>query len=196
MIPVNLYYMTLLKEIRACTLCSDVLPLPPRPILQFGRSSSLLIVGQAPGFAAHESGRPWNDASGERLRQWIEITHDHFYDPARVAIVPMGFCYPGRGKNGDLPPRPECSIRWMDTILSELKNIQMTVIIGSYAASYFCGKDDLSTHIMEHAFNLSSMIVLPHPSPRNNIWLAKNPWFVRDCLPAIRKKFWRKVSHT
>jgi uracil-DNA glycosylase len=180
--------MKILKEIRACSLCNDVLPFSPRPIIQMSHQSQLLLVGQAPGIAAHESGKPWNDASGIRLREWLNLSEEYFYDPRHVAIVPMGFCYPGKGKSGDLPPRPECRARWMDTVLTELHEIKFTILIGSHAAKYFCDTKDFATLINEFSFNNSSMIVLPHPSPRNNIWLAKNQWFEKKCLPAIRKK--------
>lgn len=188
--------MHFLKEIRACTLCADVLPLSPRPILQFSKTSSLLIVGQAPGALAHETGIPWNDASGERLRRWLGMSDEYFYDPAKVAIVPMGFCYPGRGKSGDRPPRPECRVRWMDSILCHLTEVKFTIVIGSHAASYFCGTENLTEYIKQYSFNSSPMIVLPHPSPRNNIWLSKNLWFESECLPAINSKLCRKVSIT
>lgn len=186
--------MQILKEIRACTLCADVLPRSPKPILQFSKTSSLLIVGQAPGVVAHETGIPWNDASGERLRNWLNVSRESFYDASKVAIVPVGFCYPGRGKSGDLPPRPECRVRWMDSILCHLTEIQFTVVIGAYAASYFCGKGNLSEYIKEFSLNASPMVVLPHPSPRNNIWLSKNEWFEQESLPAIKSKLCRKVS--
>lgn len=186
--------MKLLKEIRACSLCEDVLPFAPKPILQFSKKSSLLIVGQAPGLAAHNTEKPWNDKSGIRLRHWICIKDEDFYNPSKTAIVPMGFCYPGRGTGGDNPPRPECSVRWMDIILNHLSKVKVKIIIGSYAASYFCHDKNLQNNIKHHAYNDSDMIVLPHPSPRNNIWLKKNPWFEIECLPAIRTKLAAK-SH-
>lgn len=178
----------LLREIRSCTLCEGALPLSPKPILQFHHKARVLLVGQAPGIRAHESGKPWNDASGDRLRSWLSMDASVFYDPKSLSIVPMGFCYPGRGKTGDLPPRKECSVRWMDSILAHLKNLEHIVLVGSYSTNYFLGPGDLTQKIKEHAWGTSEYIVLPHPSPRNNIWLSKNPWFENEALPQIRQK--------
>lgn len=178
----------LIREIRSCTFCERELPLEPRPILQFHRSSRMLLVGQAPGIKAHDSRKPWNDASGERLREWLNLSHDQFYDPKFLSIVPMGFCYPGRGQSGDLPPRKECSALWMDSILSHLKKLEHIIVVGSYSANYFLGPGDLTAKIHEHAQNDSPYIVLPHPSPRNNIWLKKNEWFEHESLKLIRLK--------
>lgn len=180
--------MKLLKEIRSCNICQDALPLIAKPILQFSRQSKMILIGQAPGIKAHETNRPWNDASGIRLREWLEIEESDFYCAKTLAIVPMGFCYPGRGTSGDNPPRPECSVRWMDTILFHLKDVKLKILVGSYATSYFLGKGDLTSKIREHSQNDSSYIVLPHPSPRNNVWLSKNSWFLEDALPLIRLK--------
>lgn len=186
--------MKLLDEIRSCRICEDVLPCPPRPILQFSSQSKILLIGQAPGIMAHESRRPWNDKSGVRLREWLQIPEDVFYDPYQLAIVPMGFCYPGRGKSGDNPPRPECKVRWLDLILCQLKEIRLTVLVGSYAVEHFLGKGELSSHIKEHANHDSPYLVLPHPSPRNNIWLARNRWFEQTLLPSIREKTMRSLG--
>lgn len=180
--------MKLLKEIKNCNICADVLPLGPRPVLQFSKYSPVLLVGQAPGLKVHETGRPWNDASGVRLRQWLQMSEDEFYSTKNLAIVPMGFCYPGRGASGDNPPRPECSTRWMDIILSYLDQIQLTILVGSYSTEYFLGPGKLTDKIREYARNDLPYIVLPHPSPRNNIWLAKNQWFEKDDLLLIRQK--------
>lgn len=128
------------------------------------------------------------------MRQWLKLTEQQFYDAKEVAIVPMGFCYPGRGKSGDKPPRPECSARWMDTVLHYLKHVEFKIIVGGHAAKYFCGKEKLEIYIREYSHNSADMIVLPHPSPRNNIWLAKNLWFKNECLPALSDKLCRKVS--
>lgn len=186
--------MRLLNDIKSCTLCADVLPLGPKPILQFSRKSEILIVGQAPGVQAHESGIPWNDASGRRLRDWLQLPEQIFYDPKKTAIVPMGFCYPGKGSSGDLPPRPECRTLWLDTIVSSLHHIKIKIVIGNYAASYFCEKKNLSDLINNYATGTEPLIVLPHPSPRNNIWLAKNKWFEAKALPLIREKMSRAVT--
>jgi uracil-DNA glycosylase len=179
----------LLQEIQRCQICADGLPFLPRPILQFHTHARYLIVGQAPGIKAHESGIPWSDASGIRLREWLQIRDINFYNPKLFSILPMSFCYPGKGKSGDLPPRRECSIRWMDSLLTELTHLKRIILVGNYAANYFLGDSDLTTKIKDHARNSSPFIVLPHPSPRNNIWLAKNAWFEQVSLSHIRKKF-------
>lgn len=186
--------MTLLEEIKSCQLCTDVLPLSPRPILQFSRHSKILIVGQAPGLKAHDSNIPWNDASGIRLREWLGISPEMFYDSKKVAIVPVGFCYPGRGKSGDLPPRPECRARWMDVIFDYLENVELKILIGTYATNAILGKGDLNSRIADYAVSNTPYVVLPHPSPRNNIWLAKNSWFEQDALYSIRKKVRNKCK--
>lgn len=183
--------MKLLTKIRSCNLCREELPLNPKPILQFSRSSKIMLIGQAPGILAHETNRPWNDASGIRLRTWLQISKQDFYQASNFAIVPMGFCYPGRGKSGDNPPRPECQVRWMDTILCHLKEVRLKILVGSYATEYFLGPGKLSEKIKEHATIDSPFVVLPHPSPRNNIWLAKNKWFEQDHLNLIRLKISR-----
>lgn len=185
--------MKLADEIRNCSICADALPLPPRPIIQLSKHAKILIVGQAPGIKAHETQKPWNDASGERLRKWLMIDESSFYDRKKIAIVPMGFCYPGRASSGDLPPRPECRIRWMDTILCYLKEVQLTILVGSYAAEYFLGSGNLTDKIKDFALNEGSYVVLPHPSPRNNIWLSKNLWFEEKSIHLIREKI-KKLS--
>ena len=180
---------TLLDTILACTLCKRHLPFSPKPILNFSASSKILIVGQAPGTKAHESATPWNDASGERLRQWLGVDKNQFYNLKLFAIVPMGFCYPGRGKSGDLPPRPECSEKWMQSILSHLKKIEITILIGAYAQSYFLKttSGDLTSTVKDWKKFSPHFFPLPHPSPRNNIWLAKNLWFEKDLVPVLKK---------
>ncbi len=184
--------MDLKKEISACDLCRNELPFAPRPILQFHSASELLLVGQAPGLRAHESGIPWNDASGIRLREWLCVSEKDFYNPKKISIVPMGFCYPGKNKSGDLPPRKECQIRWMDSILSELKLVKKIILVGNHATTYFLGPGKLASQIREHANNDSPFVVLPHPSPRNFIWLNQNPWFEKEALMRIRNKLYRK----
>jgi uracil-DNA glycosylase len=179
---------SLIKEIRACTNCAVDLPLGPRPIVSFSRNSKILLVGQAPGTRVHETGIPWNDPSGERLRNWLDVSNEQFYDPDKIAIVPMGFCYPGRGKSGDNPPRPECAPLWMERIRSSLPNIEMTVLIGQYALNYFLGakkKRTLTETVKSWREYFPEFVVLPHPSPRNNIWLKKNQWFERELVPEI-----------
>lgn len=179
--------MNLLKEINSCSLCADNLPLKPKPILQFNPKAKVLIVGQAPGIKAHESGIPWNDASGIRLREWLGLRSEDFYNPEFVAIIPMGFCYPGKGASGDLPPRMECSARWMDQLLSRLVNVQTIILVGQHSTVYFTGKGSMEKKIREY-LEQQTFIVLPHPSPRNNIWLAKNKWFESEALPKIKKR--------
>jgi uracil-DNA glycosylase len=180
--------MKLLTEIKSCNLCQEDLPCVAKPVLQFHRNSQVLITGQAPGLMAHNSGIPWNDASGVRLRSWLKIDEQVFYNTQKISIVPIGFCYPGRGKSGDLPPRKECSIRWLDSILCHLTNLKILILVGQYATNYYLGNGPLASKIRQHAINDSSFLVLPHPSPRNNIWLKKNSWFEEEYLELIRKK--------
>lgn len=179
--------MKLLQEIRECRLCLNELPLVPRPILQFSQSSRIIIIGQAPGLLAHNSGKPWNDKSGERLKDWLGIGSETFYDANLISIVPMGFCYPGKGKSGDLPPRKECRIRWLDTILAELHSLELFILVGGYAVEYFLGNEGLKSHIRNNNFQ-GRFLALAHPSPRNNIWLAKNPWYEEEIIPRVKKR--------
>ena len=180
---------SLLLKIRACDLCKKNLPAKPKPILSFSKNSRIMIVGQAPGTRAHDSGKPWNDASGVRLREWLGVTDVQFYDDSLFAIVPMGFCYPGKGKSGDLPPRPECSATWMDAVLNHLKKIELKILIGAYSQSYFLQtkSGDLTETVKSWKSFAPEQFPLPHPSPRNNIWLAKNPWFEKNLVPDLRK---------
>ncbi|MDH3529347.1 MAG: uracil-DNA glycosylase family protein [Acidobacteriota bacterium] len=178
----------LLAEIRSCTNCAEGLPLGPRPIVSFAASSRVLLVGQAPGTKVHETGIPWNDPSGDRLREWLGVTRDEFYDTNNFAIAPMGFCYPGRGKSGDNPPRPECAPLWMDQITASLQDIRMTILIGQYALNYFLGKrrkKTLTETVRNWREYFPEFVVLPHPSPRNNIWLKKNEWFEDELVPEL-----------
>lgn len=178
----------LLDKIHQCRLCAASLPLAPTPILQFSSSAQIIIIGQAPGIHAHQSQKPWNDASGVRLREWLGISDQTFYNPKEVAIVPMGFCYPGTGKTGDLPPRPECAKTWHAQIHSQLPNLKATFLIGQYAQKYYLkDKRNLTQRCQNWRDYWPQYLVLPHPSPRNNIWLRKNPWFEEDALPNIRK---------
>lgn len=185
----------LLNEIKKCQICKDHLPLGPNPVVQASAKASLLIIGQAPGTKVHESGIPWNDASGARLRRWLEIDNDDFYDPAKVAIMPMGFCYPGKGKSGDLPPRPECAPEWHNRILENLPNIQLILLIGQYAQKYYLAQTEFTashptlTAKVKHAMDCPApFFPLPHPSPRNQIWLKKNPWFDSETIPLLRSR--------
>ncbi|MEK2646939.1 uracil-DNA glycosylase family protein [Bdellovibrio sp. BCCA] len=179
----------LLKKIRKCTLCRKDLPLEPRPILNFSASSKILITGQAPGIKAHDSETPWNDASGDRLRQWLGISKEDFYDANKIAIVPMGFCYPGKGTSGDLPPRPECAKKWMTQIREHLTEIELHILVGGYAIDHFLPSHakDLTATVKNWEKFYPQFIPMPHPSPRNNIWLKKNPWFEKELVPEMRK---------
>jgi len=179
------------KAVRACTLCAGHLPLGPRPVLQISRTARILIAGQAPGRKVHTSGIPFDDASGDRLRAWLGLDRETFYDANRVAILPMGFCYPGTGKSGDLPPRPECATAWREKILSELQAVSLTLVIGQYAMDWHLGpraKATLTETVQAWREYAPTLWPLPHPSPRNNIWLKKNPRFARDTLPELRQR--------
>lgn len=179
----------LLAQIRACRLCEAELPLGPKPVLRARPSARLLIVGQAPGTKVHESGIPWNDASGIRLRHWLGLDRERFYDEQQVAIVPMGFCYPGRGASGDLPPRPECARTWHPQLLPLLPQVELTLLIGHYAQAYMLGtrrRKTLTDTVRAYADYLPTMIPLPHPSPRNQLWLKVNPWFEQELVPLLR----------
>ena len=180
----------LLREVRACKICSTNLPLGPRPVLQCHASARVLIVGQAPGRKVHESGIPFQDASGERLRSWLGISSEIFYDERRVAILPMGFCFPGTGVSGDLPPRPECAPAWRNELLKHLRAVQLTLVIGQFAQDYHLpNAGSLVTEVVQSwRMHLPSVIPLPHPSPRNNRWLARNPWLEAELLPVLRKR--------
>ena len=179
-----------LREIRGCTLCSKHLPLGPRPVLQFHPSARILVAGQAPGRKVHETGVPFDDASGERLRSWLGLSCEVFYEPKLVAILPMGFCYPGTGRSGDLPPRPECAPAWRAGLLARLNKLQLTVVIGQYAQAYHLpGKAaSLTDVVRDWRKYWPNIVPLPHPSPRNNIWLARNPWFEQELIPELRKQ--------
>lgn len=181
----------MLDDIAACTLCRDHLPHGPRPVVQAGTGAKILVAGQAPGRKVHESGVPFDDASGRRLRDWMGVTEEEFYDRKLVAVVPMGFCYPGRGSSGDLPPRPECAPKWRAPLLAKLRRIELVLVIGRYAADYHLpesGRDTLQTVVKSWRRFWPERIPLPHPSPRNTIWLRRNPWFERDVVPALRAR--------
>lgn len=179
----------LLADIRACTLCSAHLPAGPRPIVQFSATASIVIIGQAPGTRVHESGIPWDDASGERLRAWTGLTPEVFYDPLRVALVPMGFCYPGTGDSGDLPPRPECAPAWHERVMAALPRDRLTLLVGSYAQARYlplAKKLSLTAKVQGFRAHGPNLFPLPHPSWRSTGWMARNPWFEVEVLPALR----------
>ena len=185
----------LLAEVRACRLCAAHLPLGPRPVLRAAPSARVLIVGQAPGTKVHESGIPWNDRSGERLRDWMQVTPEVFYDETKIAIMPMGFCYPGVDqRGGDKPPRPECAPAWHDRLLAHLPNIETTLVIGAYAQARYLGESKQKTMtatVADWRSHAPALWPLPHPSWRNTAWLKKNPWFEEELLPVFRKELAR-----
>ncbi|HEX7910739.1 MAG TPA: uracil-DNA glycosylase family protein [Paraburkholderia sp.] len=187
----------LLAEIRACRACEAVLPLGPRPVVRAHRDARILIVGQAPGARVHASGIPWDDASGKRLREWLGVDTDTFYDATRFAIVPMGFCYPGRGASGDNPPRPECARLWLDRLLAELPAIRLTLLIGQYAQRHFLAntrKATLTDTVLAWRDFGPAVLPLPHPSPRNQAWFKHHPWFESDVLPELRRRVARQLA--
>lgn len=182
----------LLAEVRACTLCAAHLPNPPRPVLRAARTALVQIVGQAPGRKVHETGIPWNDPSGDLLREWLGIDRDTFYDARRVAIIPAGFCYPGKGRSGDLAPRPECAPHWHPRLRALLPQVHLTLLVGQYAQVYYLGGrrgKTLADTVRAYREYLPEFFPLPHPSPRNRRWLAQNAWFERDVLPDLRRRF-------
>ncbi len=180
----------LLTEVRACKHCNAHLPMGPRPVLSAAHGASVVLIGQAPGTKVHASGIPWDDASGRRLREWLAIDEAIFYDPAKFAIIPMGFCYPGRGKSGDLPPRPECAPLWHARLLEALPNLKLSLLIGQYAQKYYLGGDrkaNLTETVRSFEDFLPRFFPLVHPSPRNQIWMKKNPWFEQVVVFRLRQ---------
>ncbi|OUS10896.1 IclR family transcriptional regulator [Gammaproteobacteria bacterium 54_18_T64] len=182
-------FTSLLTDVRACTLCAEHLPHGIRPVLQIDPEARVLIAGQAPGRKVHKSGVPFDDASGERLREWMGVTREVFYDAKQIAILPMGFCFPGTGKSGDLPPRRECAPAWRDQLLAQLPRLEVTLVLGQYAQAYHMqGKRSLTDTVRDWRSYSPDLIPLPHPSPRNNIWLSRNPWFETELLPVLRQR--------
>jgi len=181
---------TLLSQIKQCRLCESVLPFEPNPILQISNKSKILILGQAPGIKAHQKSTPFDDKSGDRLRTWLGVEKSQFYNDEIFAILPLGFCYPGRGKSGDLPPIPLCAKTWRAALLAKLANVKLTVLLGKYAIEWHLDTKVPITTLAKQwrALLESNQIVLPHPSPRNNIWLKKNPWFEDDVIPKLQQK--------
>jgi len=180
----------LIEEIKNCTICKEFLVDGCRPVFTVNPKSKIIIIGQAPGRRVHESGIPWHDKSGENLRRWLNVTADEFYDEELFAIAPMGFCFPGTGKSGDLPPRKECAPQWHPSLLARMKNVKLTLLVGNYAQKYYLGKKakkNLTQTVMHFEEYLPQILPLPHPSPRNNIWMKKNPWFQKDVLPYLAK---------
>jgi len=180
----------LVCQVRACTICAETLPYGPRPVVQLSQESRILVVGQAPGRRVHETGLPFNDPSGDRLRQWMGITRESFYDDRKLAILPMGFCYPGTGKSGDLPPRPECAPAWRNALLERLSNIGLTLVIGQYAHAWHLpdAKKSVTENVQNWRKYWPDVLPMPHPSPRNNLWLRRNPWFEEEVIPQLQER--------
>ncbi|MEQ8474010.1 MAG: uracil-DNA glycosylase family protein [Marinoscillum sp.] len=188
---------TLLQQIKDCRICHDQLELGANPVMAAHPESKIAIVGQAPGTRVHKTGIPWNDPSGKNLRKWMEISEADFYNPEKIAIIPMGFCYPGKGKSGDLPPRKECAPEWHTQLFTHLTKVQLILLVGQYAQNYYLKEQCKATltktvrHFKEY---LPSYLPLPHPSPRNNIWLKKNSWFEAEVLPTLKQKVGEMIS--
>lgn len=181
----------LLSEIQKCTLCEPYLQLGANPVVKGHKNSKIAIIGQAPGTKVHASGIPWDDASGRQLRKWLHVSDEDFYNVEKFAIVPMGFCYPGKGTSGDLPPRKECAPLWHEQLFHKMPNIEMILLIGMYAQNYYLketAKRTLTETVDNFPAYLPKYFVLPHPSPRNRFWLTKNPWFEKTVLPTLKKK--------
>ncbi|ASA55980.1 uracil-DNA glycosylase family protein [Vibrio gazogenes] len=180
----------ILQQISQCRLCEPELPLGANPVIRAHRDARILIVGQAPGIRVHQTSIPWNDPSGDRLRAWLNIERETFYDARQIAIMPMGLCYPGKGRSGDLPPRKECAPQWHQRVLDELPNIALTLLIGQYAQNYYLPNKPktLTETVQNWSHWLPDAVPLPHPSPRNTLWLKKHPWFESDVVPFIRNR--------
>jgi uracil-DNA glycosylase len=179
----------LIEEIEKCTVCASQLELGVRPILSVSKSSKIIIIGQAPGIAVHNSGIPWDDKSGENLRNWLDVDKETFYNPNKIGIMPMGFCYPGKGKSGDLPPRKECVPLWHEALLAQMTHVELIILIGKYAQNQYlkkASKKNLTETVRNFESYLPQYFVIPHPSPRNNIWQAKNKWFAKEVLPSLK----------
>ncbi len=181
----------LLHNISQCAICEKHLAFGPRPVVSAHKDSKIVIIGQAPGTRVHASGIPWDDASGKQLRKWLSVSQNDFYDETKFAIVPMGFCYPGKGKTGDLPPRPECAPKWHEELIKKMPNVELVILIGMYAQKYYLKKEakkTLTETVSNYKDYLPNYFVLPHPSPRNRFWLTKNPWFDNEVLPELKRR--------
>jgi uracil-DNA glycosylase len=181
----------LIAEISGCTICKAFLPNAPKPVLSVSTHSKILLIGQAPGQKVQDSGIPWNDQSGNELRRWLDVSKEQFYDTRLFALMPMGFCYPGKGISGDLPPRPECAPAWHHLLLKNMKQLKLTILIGQYAQKYYLGhriKPTLTETVRSYNEFLPEFLPLVHPSPRNKIWQKRNPWFEQELVPEIQTK--------
>jgi len=183
---------TLLKEIKNCKICEEHLPLPPRPVMTATKKSKIILIGQAPGTHVHNSGKPWNDKSGDRLRNWLGVDEDTFYNTDNFANLPMGFCYPGKNpKGGDLPPRKECAPQWHEAVLQQLKHVELIILIGNYSQKQYLKKErekNLTETVRRFENYLPKYFPLVHPSPLNYRWIGRNPWFEKDVIPMLKKK--------
>lgn len=191
MLPAEIEFQELIRQIKSCRICEQSLRLGPNPVLSAQLNSKIAIIGQAPGIKVHNTGIPWNDPSGNELRRWLNVDSDTFYDANIFAITPMGFCYPGKGKSGDLPPRPECSQTWHSKLFHHLQRVELIILIGQYAQKYYL-KDRMKSNLTDTVNSFQSYLPkyfpLPHPSPRNRIWQKKNPWFEIDVIPKLQKR--------
>ena len=180
----------LLTEVRSCKICEPILKDGVRPVLQVNKHAKILIAGQAPGSKVHATGIPFDDPSGDRLREWMGIDKETFYNSQKIAILPMAFCYPGKGKSGDLPPPPICAKTWRNQLLESMPEIQLTLVIGQYALAWHLKnrEKNLTETVRNWAAYGEHVMPLPHPSPRNNIWLKKNPWFEEDVLTVLKSR--------
>lgn len=188
---------SLLSNIKACQICKSNLTHEPNPVVSFSKNSKILVIGQAPGSKVHASGIPWDDASGRNLRKWLGVTDEQFYDTELFGIVPMGFCYPGKGKSGDLPPRPECAPEWHTKIFDHLEQVELTLLIGQYAQKYYLGKlraPTLTETVRNFESYLPNYFCLVHPSPRNGIWMRKNQWFESANVPELQSLVQRIIQ--
>ncbi|RMF01057.1 MAG: uracil-DNA glycosylase family protein [Bacteroidetes bacterium] len=189
--------MDIIAQAKACQICAPVLKHGVRPVFTVHPAARILIVGQAPGRKVHASGIPWDDASGKRLRAWLGVDQDHFYDPTKFAILPMGFCFPGTGKSGDLPPRPECAPQWHHALSAKMPHIELSLLIGQYAQAYYLGsrkQPTLTETVRQWRTYLPAYLPLPHPSPRNGIWLRRNPWFEAEVVPHLQQQTQRILA--
>lgn len=181
----------LISEIKKCTFCEPHLDLGAKPIVSFTENSKILLISQAPGRIAHEKNLAWDDASGKVLRKWLNISFDDFYNPDNFAILPLGFCYPGKGKTGDKPPRKECAPLWQHKVMQNFKNVKLKILIGGYSQNYYLPKfkkQNLTNKVQNYQQFLPEFFVLPHPSPRNRFWMQKNPWFEKGVIPELQER--------